>query len=229
MPRQARVAPGGLIYHVLNRGAGRQDLFQAPDDFAAFLRVMSDVLQDDPIRVLGFCLMSNHWHLVLWPERDGQLARFMQRLTITHVRRWTEHRQRVGWGSVYQGRYKSFAVQDDAHLSTVLRYVERNPLRARLVRRAEAWRWSSLGQLVVPGDPQPPAIPIADWPVARRRDWVAWVNRPQMPKDEAAVLRSLTHDRPCGSETWTAKIERRLGLGPLRPRGRPKGWRKPAK
>jgi putative transposase len=217
-----------LIYHVLNRGVGRQDLFEDADDFAAFLRAMADVLREEPIRILGFCLMSNHWHLVLWPRRDGELARFMQRLTITHVRRWKEHRHRVGWGSLYQGRYKSFAVQDDAHLTTVLRYVERNPLRAGLVRRAEAWRWSCLGQLAAlpEGDPSVPVIPIAPWPVARRRDWAQWVNRPQTPKEEAAVLRALAHGRPYGSDAWTAKTERRLNLPPLRPRGRPVGWRK---
>jgi len=226
MPRQARIAPGGLIYHVLNHGVGRQDLFDRADDFAAFLRVMTDVLLDDPIRVLGFCVMSNHWHLVLWPERDGQLARFMQRLTITHVRRWTEHRHRVGWGSIYQGRYKSFAIQDDAHLTTVLRYVERNPLRAHLVRKAEAWRWSSLGQLTQPVDARAPLIPIAGWPVPRRRDWIEWVNHPQTAKEEEAVRRSITHNRPFGSDAWTTRTERRLGLGPLRPKGRPLGWRK---
>jgi REP element-mobilizing transposase RayT len=99
MPRQARVAPGGLIYHVLNRGAGRQMLFEDDADYAAFLRAMDDVLRDDPIRVLGYCLMGNHWHLVLWPQRDGQLARFMQRLTITHVQRdlrRREQRDRLG-------------------------------------------------------------------------------------------------------------------------------------
>jgi putative transposase len=227
MPRQARVAPGGLIYHVLNRGAGRQTLFEDAGDYAAFLRAMADVLREEPIRVLGYCLMGNHWHLVLWPHRDGQLARFMQRLTITHVRRWTEHRHRVGWGSVYQGRFKSFPVQDDPHLTTVLRYVERNPLRAKLVPRAEAWRWSSLGQHALPADdPSVPTIPIAPWPVARRRDWVAWVNRAQTPVEEAAILRSLTHGRPYGSHAWTVRTERRLDLGPLRPRGRPRGWRK---
>ena len=223
MPRQPRRAPGGLIYHVLNRGAGRQQLFDGPADYAAFLRAFAEVLEHDPIPVLGFCLMANHWHLVLWPKRDGQLARFMQRLTITHVRRWVEHRRRVGWGGVYQGRYKSFPVQDDAHLTTVLRYVERNPVRAGLARRAEGWRWSSLGQLRDGPDPQIPHIPIAPWPVARRRDWAEWVNRPQTRKEEAALVRSLAHDRPFGSEQWTKRTEARLGLGPLRPRGRPKG------
>ena len=222
MPRRARVAPGGLVYHVLNRGVGRQDLFDSPADYAAFVGALAEVLGHEPIRVLGYCLMSNHWHLVLWPERDGQLARFMQRLTITHVRRWVEHRRRVGWGSVYQGRYKSFAVQDDEHLLTVLRYVERNPVRSGVVRRAESWRWSSLGQLHLPPDPDIPDVPIARWPVPRRRDWVQWVNRPQTAKEEEALRRSLAHDRPLGSAPWTKKVEARLGLGPLRPRGRPK-------
>jgi putative transposase len=222
----ARNAPGGLIYHVLNRGAGRQDLVNDAGDFAAFVRVLAGMLDErerEPMRVLGFCLMSNHWHLVLWPRHDGELASFMQRLTITHARRWVEHRGRVGWGSVYQGRYKSFVVQSDAHLLTVLRYVERNPVRAGVARRAEAWRWSSLGQLHLPPEPGVPPVPIAASPVARRTEWVAWVNRPQTHKEEAALQRSLTHDRPFGSDAWAAKMETKLGLGPLRGRGRPKG------
>ena len=223
MPRRPRRAPGGLVYHVLNRGAGRRTLFDRPPDFAAFVRVLAEVLAAEPVPLLGYCVMPNHWHLVLWPPRDGQLARFMQRLTITHVRRWVEHRGHVGWGAVYQGRYKSFPVQDDAHALTVLRYVERNPVRAGLVRRAEAWRWSSLGQLHHPADADVPPIPIAPWPVARRRDWADWVNRPQTAKEELALRRSLSHDRPFGSEAWAARTEAKLGLGPLRGRGRPKG------
>jgi putative transposase len=88
--------------------------------------------------------MPNHWHLLLWPERDGELAAFMQRLTITHVRRWQEHRGYAGLGHVYQGRYKSFPVESDEHFWVVARYIERNALRASLVLRAEEWRWSSL-------------------------------------------------------------------------------------
>jgi len=223
MPRQARIAPGGLIYHVLNRGVGRQDLFDDDGDFAAFIRVMADVVAEEPIRVCGYCLMSNHWHLVLWPERDGQLARFMQRLTVTHVRRWVEHRHRVGWGSIYQGRYKSFPVQSDGHLLTVLRYVERNPVRAGIVKRAEMWRWSSLGQLSQAPTQDIPNIPVAPWPVPRRRDWTEWVNRPQTAKEEQALQRALTYGRPYGSDRWIAITERQLNLPPLRSRGRPVG------
>ena len=224
MPRTARRSPGGLIYHVINRAAGRRELFGDADDYAAFIRVLDRTLQATPMRVLGFCLMPNHWHLALWPARDGELARFMHRLTVTHVRRWLEHRHRVGQGSVYQGRFKSFPVQDDAHFTTLLRYVERNPLRAGLVSRAQAWRWSSLGQKPSTG-PEASAVPliaIEPWPVSRPRNWTRWVNRPQTPAEEAAILRSLKHSRPLGSETWTQRMETKLKLPPLRPRGRPR-------
>src|SRR5688500_3765321 len=111
MPRRARIAPGGFIYHVLNRGVGRMTLFRSPRDYAAFLSALIDTLDAVPMRVLAFCVMPNHWHLVLWPARDGDLGRFMMRLTITHVRRWVEHRKLTGRGHVYQGRYKSFAME----------------------------------------------------------------------------------------------------------------------
>ena len=103
MPRHAQHAPGGVIYHVLNRAAGRMKLFRDDADYAAFIRALAETIERIPMRVCGYCLMPNHWHLALWPARDGELPRFMQRLTTTHVRRWLEHRGRVGMGSVYQG------------------------------------------------------------------------------------------------------------------------------
>jgi putative transposase len=228
MPRQARKAPGGLIYHVLNRAAGKETLFRGEKDFAGFIRALHETLDRTPIRVCAYCLMSNHWHLVLWPREEGELARFMQRLTITHVRRWVQHRHRVGMGPVYQGRYKSFPMQDDAHFSTVVRYVERNPLRAKLVSRAEQWRWSSLGQIGHAPTEQVPQIPICSWPVTRRKDWVEWVNRPQTNAEMLAVFHAIKHNRPYGSDSWTARIEKRLGIGPLRERGRPKSEKRSA-
>ena len=204
---------------MLNRAAGRGELFSDDGDYAAFVRVLARTVDATNMRVCAFCLMPNHWHLVLWPKRDGELARFMQKLTITHVRRWVEHRHRVGYGGVYQGRYKSFPLQDDAHFTTVVRYVERNPLRANLVGRAQAWRWSSLGQKA---SEKTPLIPLARWPVRRREDWIEWVNTPQTSAEEAAVLHCLRHGRPYGSEGWTKTMESRLKLPPLRKRGRPR-------
>lgn len=222
MPRFARHAPGGLIYHVLNRAAGRRELFRHEKDYAAFMRAMADVLEEVPVRVCGFCVMPNHWHLVLWPAKEGELARFMQRLTITHVRRWIQHRNRRGLGSVYQGRYKSFPMQDDDHFYTVMRYVERNPLRARLVKRAESWRWSSLGQRQAADDEEGIVrIPLCTWPLPRPRDWEQWVNEAQTPAEEEAIRRATTRGRPLGDAAWTRETERRLGLPALRSPGRP--------
>ena len=110
-------------------------IFEKAGDYQAFERVLEETLQEVPMRICAFCAMPGHWHMLCWPERDGDLATFMQRLTITHVRRWQEHRHFVGLGHVYQGRYKSFAVEEDEHFLAVARYVERNALRANLVAR----------------------------------------------------------------------------------------------
>ena len=103
-------------------------MFLKNADFAAFERHIEKTLESRPMRICAYCLMSNHWHLVLWPERDGDLGAFLQKLTITHVRNWQENRDRVGSGHLYQGRYKSFPVESDEHCYQVLRYVERNAL-----------------------------------------------------------------------------------------------------
>ena len=97
------------------------------------------------MRLLAWCLMPNHFHLVLWPHGDGDLSRWMQWLLTSHVRRY--HRHYHGSGHVWQGRFKAFPIEEDEHLWTVLRYVERNALRANLVRRAEDWPWSSAAAL----------------------------------------------------------------------------------
>src|SRR6266478_2571439 len=177
MPRQARNAPGGMVFHVLNRAVARHAIFQKDGDYEAFERVFAEAMEKHPIRVLSYCLMPNHWHLVLWPARDGELSAFVRWLTHTHTMRWHAHYHTAGTGHLYQGRYKAFPIEEDDHLYTVLRYVERNPLRAKLVRRAEAWRWSSLWQRTRSGAPLQALL--HPWPIEQPDDWLAWVQRPQ--------------------------------------------------
>ncbi len=129
MPRIARVAPGGFVYHVLNRANGRLRLFKKEADFLAFQDVLLQAHERHSIRILAWCMMSNHWHFVVWPKRDGELSRFFGYLGLTHAARWQAAHDAVGMGHVYQARFKNFMVQEDGHLLTVLRYVERNPLR----------------------------------------------------------------------------------------------------
>ena len=147
MPRRARAIEGGLAYHVLNRANARLPLFKKPADYSAFEQVLEEAFEREPLRILGYCLMPNHWHLVVWPTAgaDNQVSEFMRWLTVTHTQRWHAHRHSAGTGHLYQGRFKSFPIQGDEHLYTVLRYVERNPVRANLVAQAELWRGRAFG------------------------------------------------------------------------------------
>jgi putative transposase len=210
-----------MVFHVLNRGVGRMRLFLNQADFAAFERIIAQTLETCPMRIVSYCLMSNHWHLVLWPKSAGDLGAFMQKLTITHARNWQEHRRRVGYGHLYQGRYKSFPVESDEHFYQVVRYVERNALRANLVRRAENWQWSSLWRRLH-GSAQERQI-LCDWPLSRPKSWTQYVNQPQSEAELAAIRRSLQRGQPFGGDRWIRRTAERLGLqSTLRPRGRPK-------
>jgi putative transposase len=206
-----------MCYHVLNRGNGQAEVFHKGGDFAAFLDLMAAANERLPLRIVGYVLMPNHFHLVLWPQGDGDLSRWMQWLMTSHVRRY--HRHYKGSGHVWQGRFKAFPIEQDEHLLTVLRYVERNPLRAKLVRRAEAWAWSSLSWRA---SGNRPAI-LSDWPVPCPRNWVAHVNAVQTEAELLALRRSVSRGAPFGDERWSERVAKRLGLeSSLRPRGRPR-------
>jgi putative transposase len=221
MSRGPRYAPGGFVYHVLNRGVARLPLFEKPADYDAFLRVLAEALAEHPIRVLAFVLMPNHWHLVLWPEGDGDLSAFCRWLAHTHSMRWHAHYHTSGTGHIYQGRFKSFCVEGDEHLVTVCRYVERNPLRANLVSRAEAWRWSSLWRRLH-GDEHPGRL-LSPWPLPLPADWPELVNAPQTEAELEALRRSVQRGCPFGAPGWQEQMAGRLGLAhTLRPLGRPK-------
>jgi putative transposase len=211
-----------MPFHVLNRGNARDPIFLDDGDYAAFEKIMAETMDRVAMRVLGYCLMPNHWHLVLLPIEDGDLGRFIQRLTTTHVRRWHLYRKTVGLGHLYQGTYKSFPIEDDDHLLTVLRYVERNPVRPTLVSRAERWRWSSLWRWLHPGESTDrPAL--SPWPIERPADWLVRVNRALSNKELETLHASVVRGRPFGNEDWQKRTAKRLGLeSTFRPRGRPK-------
>jgi putative transposase len=218
MPRSGRIAAGGIIYHVLNRGNGRARLFHKPEDYDAFLQILIEVKEAVAVQVLGLCLMPNHWHLALLPADDGDLSRFMLRLTTTHVRRrFAQTHDRDG-GHLYQGRFKNFPVQSDNHLLTLLRYIEANPLRAKLVDRARNWRWSSLG-IRKTGNP---AGLLDRLPLDLPQDWERLVQA-RWEEEQLKTLRGcVVRGRPFGDDDWVDRMSRKLGLEfTLRPRGRP--------
>jgi putative transposase len=228
MPRQARNAPGGLIYHVLNRANGRLRLFKKEEDFLAFERVLKHAHKQVPIRILSWCIMSNHWHFVLWPTDDGELTAFMRKLTHTHAQRWKVAHNAVGHGHLYQGRFKSFPVQEDEHLLTLLRYVESNPLRAGILRRAQDWRWGSYSIRSKPRDDLRGLL--SPWPIDVPADWSRWIHEPQTAADEELFKTHIVRGRPMGDIQWTMETAQRLGLEhALRSPGRQVGWRKSTK
>jgi putative transposase len=221
MARPNRQAPGGIHYHVLNRAVARIKIFRNDGDRDAFEKTLLQAHARLPTRILAYCVMPNHWHLVVHPRRDGELSRFIYWLTLTHAQRWRAAHNTVGFGPLYQGRFKSFPIQDDSHLLTVLRYVERNPLRVGLVDRAENWHWCSLHRRLE-DTPQYNTL-LSNWPIRQPNNWIDVVNRPQTAAEERAVQLSITRSRPYGSAGWQRSVARRLGLlSTLRPPGRPK-------
>ena len=206
---------------MLNRGNGRQLLFRKDADYAAFERILEQAVERMPMRVLGWCLMPNHWHLVLWPEADGQLSEFMRWLTVTHAQRLHAHRSDGAGGHVYQGRFKSFPVQEDHHFLVLMRYVERNALRAGRVERAEDWQWSSLWRRRYAKAAQQKIL--SEWPVRRPTHWLRIVNAEQDEAEEKAVETCIDRSRPLGSPKWLEKTIAAMGLEwTMRPRGRPR-------
>lgn len=219
MPRTARIIEAGLIYHVLNRGNGRMRLFHKPGDYQAFEQVLAEGLARYPVELLTYCVMPNHWHLVVRPQADDALGRWLRWVGVTHVRRHQEHYHRRGAGHLYQGRFKSFPVSSDEHFLTLCRYVEANPSRAQLVERAEQWQFCGLWRRTH-RDAQ---LPLHAWPVRRPADWVARVNQ-SLPREAVKQLREcMQKGRPLGSAEWMQATAARLGLsntlrGPGRPR-----------
>lgn len=220
MPRLARSAPGGQVYHVLNRSAGRITLFRRDADYLAFERVMVEALERHPLRICSYCIMPNHWHFIVWPRKDGDLTAFFRWLAHTHAMRWRVARHTVGQGHLYQGRFKCFPIQPDNHFRIACRYIERNPLTAQLARRAADWPWSSLWAR----QNQESALHnlLADWPVQRPANWPQRVEQALTTKEVERMQLSLKRSHPLGDDAWTTRIARRLGLThTLRKEGRP--------
>lgn len=210
MPRIPRGQVAGHAYHVLNRGNGGATVFHKDGGYTAFLHLLASAKSKFPVKVLGFCLMPNPFHLVVQPATDASLSSFMQWWMTSHVRRYHKHYQ--SHGHVWQGRFKSFPIQADGHLLTVLRYVCRNPVRAGLATTVMDWPWSSLRWSHL-SDLLPLEVPSA---------WLEWIDRPLFDHELATLRTCVNRQRPFGSEEWQVTMAASHGLeSTLRKRGRP--------
>lgn len=220
MPKAPRQCPGGFIYHVLNRANGRATFFHTPSDYAAFESILAEGLAMMPMRLLAYCLMPNHWHLLLQPYNDGDLSSFMHWVTVTHAQRWRTAHDTIGEGHLYQGRFKSFPVQGQYYYLTVFRYIEGNPVRAGLVKSSVDWRWSSLA---LRGGAAKGRLALSVGPVDLPANWNHLVDTLMRPKDMGKLEQSVRRGAPFGDDKWVEETAGDLQLATtLRPRGRPR-------
>jgi putative transposase len=210
----------GLIYHVINRGNNRQKVFRKQADFIAFLTALGELKERKPFELYGYCLLDNHFHLLVRPT-EATISRIMQSLLISHTQRYHRH-------YVWQGRFKSPVIQNDEHLLMVLRYIEANPLRAKLVARADDYRWSSypahgLGEINELLDPLQNYEELSPYPQVRQRKWAGKVHTPFAEAQLAAIRRASLTGLPFGDAAWVQRLSGRLDLDlTIRPRGRPR-------
>lgn len=219
MSRHRRVSPDGFVQHVINRGDHREAIFHKPADFRAFLAIVAEVAYQIPMRILAYCIMRNHFHLLLWPHAGTDLPVFMQRLMNTHITRYLRHYRPASPGHIYQGRYKNPLVETDASIVTVAKYIESNALSAGMVKRAEHYRWSSASpERADAGRPV-----LADWPVSKPADWLNFLNTPTPADDIKRLQRSVRRGSPFGSDAWTLATIKKFGLEhTVRSTGRPR-------
>ena len=208
MPRTGRVVPDNSVQHIINRGNKREPIFREPADYKDFFCLLAETCDRVPMRILDVCLMTNHFHLLLWPENVEALSAYMTLFMNAQIRRLQKRHGTVGLGHIYQGRYKNFTVQDDAHLCRVSRYVVANPLRAGMVSRAEEYSWSSLSRRLTPDGRRY----LSEGPVAKPPDWCDYVNRGIDSAELEALRNCARRGTPYGDEGWVERTVSAYGL-----------------
>ena len=221
MPRLARSVIANLPHHITQRGNRREDVFFTDEDRQAYLSWLGQYAQKHGVEILAYCLMSNHTHLVAVPSDEAGLQRVLKPLHMRYAQRLNRAR---GWlGHVWQGRYFSSALDED-YLWAAIRYVERNPVRARLVRKAENYVWSSAAAHCGLRD-DPLLSQQKHW---RRQfeamgDWADFLATPDEPAKMEILRRNVDKGLPCGSERFIRKIEKIAGrILTFKPQGRPR-------
>ncbi len=210
MARQPRIDLAGYVYHVINRASGRVPIFRTDADYLLFEKVLEEAVEKYDMRVLAYCIMPNHFHLALYPRQDSDVQKFTGWLTKTHTQRWHVAHDTVGYGHLYQGRYKSFIVNTDEYYLILMKYIEQNPLRANLVRRSEDWKWSSLYRRLN-GTIKQKKI-LYPWIIDVPDNYIKEVNTLPAKKELDGVRKSVLKGTPLGGEMWRRKLISKMNL-----------------
>ena len=217
MPRQARDVAAGYIYHVLNRGNRKQTVFHKEKDYVVFIELMKKAKEKFPIKIFAYCLMPNHYHFALMPLQIDHLSKWIHWLTTVHASRYHFHYQTCG--HIWQGRYKNILIQDDYHLSTVLKYIERNPIRAGFTNSAYDWPWSSYTENL--GEKS--NCLLDERPDNLQVSWDKFVDSPIKTTELENLRKCIKKRLPYGDEKWKHEISTQLGIRCFeKQRGRPR-------
>ena len=220
MPRSSRIVIPNCAHHVTQRGNNRQDVFFVDEDHQVYLDCLMEASKRFDLRIEGYCLMTNHIHLVATPKYETSLAHSLKRTNQLYAQYVNRMHRRSG--HLWQDRFFSCPLDQD-HFQRTLLYVERNPVHARLVRKAWRWQWSSAA--VHCGiEKESDLLDISSW--KRDINCSQWKQKLQRPDDEKLVKEitlATSRGRPLAGDSFIAKLETKLGrrLRPL-PIGRPK-------
>ena len=221
MPRIARIVIPRCPHHVTQRGNNRQDVFFVDDDRQTYLALLGEESQKHGLIVHGYCLMTNHVHLIATPSSEEALARTLGRTDFRYTQYINRFHRRSG--HLWQNRFYSCAMEEE-HYWTAMAYIEQNPVRARLVRRAWCFRWSSAAAHCGESPDRSGLLDVGNWHAsAAGRNWKATLSE-MLGDDTLSAVRLNTHrGRPLGSDSFLSQIERLVGrlLRPL-PVGRPR-------
>jgi putative transposase len=210
MPRRPRAEAATGFYHVVNRSVRKEPLFTQPHDYKTFLGVLRDGVTRYRAPLIAYCVLQNHWHLLVGPLGKRQLSEVMQWVTATHAVRWHRARGTTGQGPVYQGRFTSTPLDDIAALVPMSRYVERNAKSAGLVERAEDWPWCSLAQRCLGQN----RVPLRAAAFLTSVTWINYVNatitRRELAREEG---RGPSTQRPHGRRSSVPKSTKSVEKG----------------
>ena len=191
MPNRPPAGFGGTTFHVVNRATHGQLICNDFGEYLTFIRILAWALRGSPVDLFALCVMPNHFHLLVRPVDDKDLAAFMHRFQMTHALRLRQWSATQGRGAVYQGRYRASRVHDESYFYRAVRYVERNPVRAALAKRPDEWMWSSASPVA-----EIQGIRLAEWPLPRPTGWTDFVNEVEPESDLAFMRRRIRRREP---------------------------------
>jgi len=227
MPRQARIILNNTAHHIVQRGHNRQAVFIEDADYQYYIDTLKEWKEELGVKVYGYCLMTNHVHLIIDPcNNNASLGKLMKRLAGRQTRYVNRLERRSG--SLWEGRYKSSPIETDCYLLACCRYVDLNPVKAGMVKRAEDYVWSSYAQKIGFDDDKwldddICYLALSEDIEERQQRYIDYVNKGSPENERQFICHSLQRGQLTGTDRFIKEVEQRLDIRiENRAPGRPK-------